>query len=266
MSYNELEKVEFRFPMVAPDMEAFSTEELDEERDGLSPNLPRVKIPGGGGLTFEMPGDDPEHPVMEPTLRGVIVHSHTMNAYWPPEADNNDPPTCSALTGMFGVGVPGGACVTCPNNRFGSGEKGKSKACKNMRVLYLLQEGEYMPVQLNLPPTSLRAYDQFYTTAFGMRRRGICGSVVELGLKRATSDGTTFSVVTFQLVGDLEGENLLAAKQYASAFREQIKTSLEERATRDAMEHESLPGEGDYGEERFDVGTDKVLAGSGLPD
>lgn len=50
---------------VLPDVQApgdFSREDLAEDMDGLRLSFPRVKIPAGGVLQFEMPGDDPEHP------------------------------------------------------------------------------------------------------------------------------------------------------------------------------------------------------------
>ena len=52
-------------------------------------------------------------------------------------------------------------------NRFGSAPDGsKGKACKNMRVLYLLRSGEYMPLQVNLPPTSIKPFKEFLNRGF----------------------------------------------------------------------------------------------------
>ena len=41
-----------------------------------------------------------------------------------------------------------------------------------------------MPIQLSLSPTSLRPYSDFVNAAFVARRRGVCGSVVQIGLKK----------------------------------------------------------------------------------
>jgi hypothetical protein len=35
---------------------------VQEEMDGLPTTFDRVKIPSGGGLAFEVPGDDPGQP------------------------------------------------------------------------------------------------------------------------------------------------------------------------------------------------------------
>ena len=43
----------------------FSNEELSEDFDGLQMSFQRVKIPAGGALQFEIPGDDPENPEYE---------------------------------------------------------------------------------------------------------------------------------------------------------------------------------------------------------
>jgi hypothetical protein len=126
--------------------------------------------------------------------------------------------------------VPGGTCAVCALNRFGSSENGKGKACKNMRILYLLRDGEYMPLQVTLPPTSIKPFNDFYSVAFASRRRGICGSIVQLGLKRIENGTNTYSVATFRKLYDFTGEQLAQVKAYAEGFREEIKRILLQRA------------------------------------
>lgn len=86
----------------------FSNEELSEDFDGLQMSFQRVKIPSGGALQFEVPGDDPEDPDYEKTLKGVIVYNHQAGAYWPEgsEYDDNVPPLCSSVDGKLGIGTP----------------------------------------------------------------------------------------------------------------------------------------------------------------
>ena len=126
----------------------FSNEDLSEDFDGLQMSFQRVKIPAGGALQFEIPGDDPENPEYEKTLRGVIIYNHQAGAYWPEgaEYDDNVAPLCSSVDGKLGIGTPGGACALCELNKFGT--DGKGKACKNMRHLYILRSGEYIPILL----------------------------------------------------------------------------------------------------------------------
>lgn len=255
-----------REPFLLPDMPAdgeFSQEELNEDMEGLQLSFQRVKIPGGGQLQFELPSDNPDDPDYSKTLEGVIVYSHNANSYWPEgdAYDDNNPPACQSLDGKQGHGCPGGICAECANNKFGSDPKGtgKGKACKNMRVVYLLRSGELMPIQLSLPPTSISSYSQFVNAAFINRRRGVCSSVIRIGLKKKSNGKDDYSVATFQKLYDFTGEELASIRAYADAFRQQVKTMLEQRAAdleENAVETEisqpakAMPDNGDH----FDIG------------
>lgn len=212
--------------------------------DGLQLTMQRVKIPGGGNLQFEIRGDDPDNPDYERKLVGVILYHHLANAYWPEgsEYDDNVPPFCQSFDGKQGYGEPGGVCAACAFNQFGSTANGSGKACKNMRQVYLLRSGEYLPLQLSLPPTSLRPFNDFMNLAFVARRRPSYSAIVEIGLKRAESGGYTYSVATFRKVRDLEGEGLAAVKSYAANFKEQVKSLLAQRVENYKSDVESLTG------------------------
>ena len=222
----------------------FSSEDLADDMDGLQLTMQRVKIPGGGNLQFEIRSDDPDNPDYERKLVGVILYHHLANAYWPEgsEYDDNVPPFCQSFDGKQGYGEPGGICTTCAFNLFGSTASGSGKACKNMRQVYLLRSGEYLPLQLSLPPTSLRPFNDFMNLAFVARRRPSYSAIVEIGLKRAESGGYTYSVATFRKVRDLEGEGLAAVKSYAANFKEQVKLLLAQRVENYKSDVESLTG------------------------
>ena len=222
----------------------FSSEDLADDMEGLQLTMQRVKIPGGGNLQFEIRSDDPDNPDYERKLVGVILYHHLANAYWPEgsEYDDNVPPFCQSFDGKQGYGEPGGVCAACAFNQFGSTANGSGKACKNMRQIYLLRSGEYLPLQLSLPPTSLRPFNDFMNLAFVARRRPSYSAIVEIGLKRAESGGYTYSVATFRKVRDLEGEGLAAVKSYAANFKEQVKSLLAQRAENYKSDVESLTG------------------------
>lgn len=155
----------------------FSSEELAEDTDGLTMSFPRIKIPAGGVLQFEIPNGDPQHPDYRPTLTGVILYNHASCAYWPEGDEYNDdvPPLCSSVDGKQGYGEPGGTCATCTLSQFGSASNGRGKACKNMRVLYLLRSGEFMPLAINLSPTSISPFREFLNQGFVFRNRATYG-------------------------------------------------------------------------------------------
>lgn len=235
-----VERNAFIIPEIADSK--FSSAELADDMDGLQLSFQRAKIPGGGVLQFEMPGDDPENPDYEATLEGVILFNHSATSYWPAgsEYDDNTPPQCQSVDGKMGYGDPGGICETCVNNRFGSDPKGNGKACKNMRMLYLLRSGEMLPIQVSLPPTSIRPYTNFVNSAFLLRGRRVCSGLVQIGLRKVSSNGFTYSVATFKKLRDFEGEELVRVCAYADSFRDQIKERLADQAS----QHEAQAGDG----------------------
>ena len=214
------------------------SDDLSEDMEGLRLTFPKVKIPGGGVLQFEMASDNPDRPDYIPELEGILLFNHSANAYWQEgaEYDNDTPPLCQSVDGKIGHGDPGGLCASCGFNAFGSAENGRGKACKNMRTLYLLRSGEFMPLQISLPPTSIKPYNAFYNSVFALRRRPIYGSIIRIGLKKASSNGYDYGVATFCKVRDLSGEELAAVKAYADTFRLQIKNTLTEQAASKELE------------------------------
>lgn len=234
------ERTAFIIPKVSDSK--FSSAELADDMDGLQLSFQRAKIPGGGVLQFELPGEDPENPDYVQTLEGVILFNHSANSYWPAgsEYDDNTPPQCQPVDGKVGYGDPGGICEACDYNKFGSDPNGGGKACKNMRVLYLLRSGEMMPIQLSLPPTSIRPFTTFVNSAFLLRGRRVCSGLVQIGLRKGSSNGFTYSVATFKKLRDFEGEELAQVCAYADSFRDQIKQTLSERAS----QNEAQAGDG----------------------
>jgi phosphoglycerate-specific signal transduction histidine kinase len=107
---------------------------------------------------------------------------------------------------------------------------GKGKACKNMRTLYILRSGEAMPIQLSLPPTSLRPFTDFMNSVFVTRQRPTSTAIVQIGLKRQDNGTNQYSVATFRKIADLTQEQLIQMRQYASNFRAQAKEMQQQRA------------------------------------
>jgi len=243
MSYNQnntmAEQVQFMLPAMMSECD-FTQDELAEDMDGLQMSFPRVKIPAGGALQFEIPSDDPENPDYSKYLEGVILFNHATGAYWPEgsEYDDNAVPLCSSVDGKLGIGEPGGSCPACALNRFGSAAEGNGKACKNMRVLYLLRSGEFMPLQVTLPPTSLKPFREFMNQSFSLRRRATYGSLVQIGLKKMSNGKDDYSVATFRRLCDFSGEDLAQIRAYADSFKQQIRMMLQQRADSSISQHD----------------------------
>ena len=225
-----MEPVNFQLPAVVDS--SFTSEDLADDMEGLQMSFQRIKIPSGGNIVFEIPTDDPDNPNYVKTVEGVLIHHHDTNAYWPEgsEYDENTAPLCSSVDGKQGIGEPGGLCAMCGMNQYGTAPEGRGKACKNMRMLYLLQSGESIPIQISLPPTSLKPFKTFINQAFLLRRRPSYSSVIQIGLRKENNGGNDYSVATFRLIGNFEGEQLAQIRSYTESFKEQIKLTLKQRA------------------------------------
>lgn len=99
-----------------------------------------------------------------------------------------------------------------------------------MRVIYLLRNGDFLPIQISLPPTSIRPYKEFVNASFISRRRGVCGSVVQISLKKMNNGKDDYSVAVFKRLYDFGGEELAKVRAYADSFKEQVKLILEQQA------------------------------------
>ena len=182
---------------------------LTEELDGLG-QVPfdAVKIPSGGGLAFEVPGDDPDNPETVQALTGVIVHHHPVNVYWEHDFDGSGGlPDCSSPDGKRGLDTRTGEirdCAACPFNQFGSGGKGSAKACKNTHRVYLLRENDALPILLTLPPTSLRAFKDYLAKRLIMKGKRSADVITCIKLKREkNADGIAYSACVFSKAADL---------------------------------------------------------------
>jgi len=213
---NELQVVEnFTVPQV------LNQQDVLEEMDGMTFNFALVKIPSGGGLSFEVPSDDPESPDAEKEIDGVIVHHHPVNAYWAAAyTGGNEPPDCSAMDGKIGHGDPGGDCKVCPHNQWGSGQDGSGKACQNRRRVYVLREGEMFPLLLSLPPTSLQNFANYISRS--LLQKGLRSyEVVSTAKLRKTKSGTgiEYSQALWGLSAKLDPQTAGQMRQYANDIK-----------------------------------------------
>lgn len=213
-------------------------EAMSGECAGLKFSFDRIRIPSGGGLAFEVPGEEDE-PDLVKKISAVIAYQHPAYAYYATKFHGgNNPPDCGSFDGVHGNGNPGGECSTCRFNQFGSGE-GKSKACKNRHMLYLLLEGEIFPVMMSVPTGSLKNYTDFVKRQI-MRGRRLSGIVTEISLKKAESkseEGSiTFSQVTFRFVRMLTAEE----KQYTEKMTEMIREYVKNMTTQALVDNDGL--------------------------
>ena len=178
--------------------------DIQGELAGLDSGFDRIKIPAGGGTSFEVPNlENSDDPITVKEFSAVILHHHPLFTYYENKYNgSSNPPDCCSFDGISGTGTPGGKCRFCKLNVFGSGENG-SKACKNKHRLYLLRENEIFPVVLILPSSSIQEFSRYVRRLLGVGKKSD-SVVTKLSLKKAVNKtGIAFSMVHFSVVRDL---------------------------------------------------------------
>lgn len=179
----------------------------------------RVKMPSGGGLSFETLGENGEaQPVAE--LSGIIVDKYRINTRWEERFSGEvTAPLCVSLDARHGVGDPGGDCRACQFNQWGSGPDGRGKACKNLHRVYLLPLDRALPKLITMPPTSLgnfESYMRFLSDNF----KPFYTVVTRVKLEKATNKGgIQFSRAVLSRIGEVPKEHLAAVKGYIETMR-----------------------------------------------
>ncbi len=220
--------------LVVKDESNFMVENVDfgsmfgEEMEGMTPTFDRVRIPTGGGIAFEVPGDDPDSPDMAKEFNGVIVYHHPVQMFYKEKFDGaNNPPDCGSMDGKFGVTTDGEIvdCKECPNAMFGSAEDGRGKACKQKRRIYVLREGEILPLILTLPTGSLGEFSKYIMRLLNKGKKS--NSVVtKFSLKKAQNQGgITYSQAMFSVERELSKEEYECVGKMTSQIKA-IATSV----------------------------------------
>lgn len=217
-------------------------------------DLDRIKIPAAGGRFWDVPDEQPVA-----VLEGVLVHKQKTRSYWIKDVDEQgdeggQPPDCASANGILGNGVfgpgspgnPSGECGDCPMNTYGSG-KGNGKACKEQMQLFMLREGSILPMQVTLPPTSLKPFRK-YMTRLASKAVPFYGVVTRLGLTQERGPAGPYSVAVPERGGDIDPAERAAAKAYGETIAGSFVASLEARtaATDRVIDAEGRPVNGGY--------------------
>lgn len=206
-----------------------------EELDGLTPSFDRIKIPAGGGVSYEVPGDDPESPDTVKEFRAVILYHHPINSYYEEKyTGGNNPPDCASSDGHIGIDAQTGEvkdCADCPYFKFGSAEDGAGKACKQKRRIYLLREGESLPTLLSLPTGSLGEFSKYIMRLLSKNKKSNT-VVTKFSLKKAqNSGGINYSQAVFAMDRPLTDEelvNIAAMSEQVKAFAKKVVVGADE--------------------------------------
>jgi hypothetical protein len=228
------------------DTEALILAEMNEDQAAFDMQPTRVKVAPGGIGQFLM-GDETAK-----SFVAVVAISQKIRGYWP-ETGTGAAPVCSSPDGSIGLfnaelsddqfraaaaakrphpGIPLLAenkplpdffdCATCQMNQWGSEHQrksGKGKACKEMRRLLLLIDGWALPAILALPPTSIKAWDN-YCSSLASKRGAYFAVKTKFALDSAkAASGETYNIVQVSVaekIADVESLQLVSEirKQY----------------------------------------------------
>jgi hypothetical protein len=222
---------------------------LKAQKDSISTpqDLPQIRVMQGGVGLFEFKdtNDTPR------TFEGVILGAHDQNVLWdrdvntPAATDEEKRPACSSNNGVIGIprkgfrhealgGAPAEgteqiACISCPYNKFGSGDKlittknKKGKAVTNQKMVYVLIPGRAAPLELVLNAMSIKSYDEY---AAKLGNQGIPTQAVVTTFSQKVVQKTPtlkFGVVELRNTGTLD----MATFEKAVAIRRRFITNIQ---------------------------------------
>ena len=183
-------------------------------------DFPRIRVPAGGSTVWEIPTLDGSVEAAK-AIEGVIVYIARRRAYWSVSSPTGDPPQCVSLDCETGIGDPGGACATCPNNQFGTvvrpdGSTGRGKACKESKLLFILRNGQALPDVVVVPPGSLRSI-RSYQFRLGVPYWSV---VTRLSLERTKNrDGIDYAQIRPTRIAVLDPATAATILEYAKSLQ-----------------------------------------------
>lgn len=227
---------------------AAGIELLRETLEGQDVNefsLARVKIPAGGGTTWEVPTLEGEDAVKE--LQGVVVFYKNSRSFWEGEYDgSNDPPDCSSTDAKLArktgdVEIPAAVdndsglliCDTCKLAQFGSATSGsgRGQACKLSRQLFIITPDRMLPIVLSLPPTSLKSASNYFLTLadYSLDYKRI---VTRVTLEKTKGNGVPdYSVAKFAKGDEVDEDTAKVIAEYAAALKPHFEQVRVENAS-----------------------------------
>lgn len=171
---------------------------------GVSPfDLSRIKMPTGGGTSWEVPTPAGEESMK--TFEAIILDWRETRVFWTgtiDETGGGQPPDCSSEDGIHGSGLYGvqsegnrsGLCQNCPMAQWGSRKGGRGQACRSVRQVAVMRPGELLPALIFLPPSSLKPFKR-YVLSLASRALSPFQVVTSFGLVKATGGTVPYSQV-----------------------------------------------------------------------
>lgn len=197
-------------------------------------DLERLRVPGSGGTTWEVPSLEGTTPMKELDL---VITNVAMNqrSWYRTDAEDGDsgPPSCFSRDGIQGVGCnsledPGEdaqpetySCAQCPWSQWGSDRGGgKGQDCREFAWIIGFPPGNSLPLQLSVPRMSLKPLRAYMLKLMGA---GVTPEkvVTKLTLVKNGTGATAYSTISFAMASRLD-EDACANTVAASAACAQL--------------------------------------------
>jgi hypothetical protein len=251
-------KMEVLSPAGAAELFQFNPETISDVMAAMSDNLPdglntlnlmRIKVPAGGAPSLVVETANGEE--MRAQQDSILLASRKTRLYFGGKAYGSGPkkpPQCTSTDGFRGVGDPGGECRQCPYAQFGSavrpdGSAAPGQACKQVIQVLALLPGEILPHLLNVPPTSLKAWDHYMLSLVSGRTR-FWGCVTRLALEKAGADTSMpYSRLKFRLLEKLEPLLLTRLDPYRQRMRDLLVPAVIDASAYEIPEEAAAEGQ-----------------------
>jgi len=113
-----------------------------------------------------------------------------------------------------------------PYSQWDTGKNGRGKRMKDQRILFILRPDDLMPLVVNVPPASIKAFDKFIKDSLQITKMPYWRYMVRLGLARAqNADGAPYA----QIVPSVAE---IIARDAAEALQDQWGRALREVAVK----------------------------------
>jgi len=154
--------------------------------------LPRIKILKEG--FFQVEGPDGATMETANFLTGILTAYRPARIYWGRAFTGaKEPPSCTSMDGLRGVGDPGGSCTApCPYAKFGTakdaaGNPAAGQACRELRQVLFLLPGQIFPHHLDVGPVSLQDFNKYTTNLPLFGRTPWWGAITKLTLEAGST-------------------------------------------------------------------------------
>ncbi len=237
MSKKEVAKIE-EYAIMVPDTNIgdIIRENLGGEQISAF-DLDRIIVPAGGVTTWTVPTLEGEEEMK--ALSGIIVHTKNPRVYWQEDfGGGGTPPDCVSEDGIEGLGDPGGKCAQCALSQFGTGKSGRSQACHQRRLLFLVQPDSLLPLVIDVPPSSLKPSKK-YLLRLASQRKPAYSVVTTLTLVKAQNqDGIAYGQIAFAAAEEVP--NLDVVRAYAQQLKPHLDRAAREMATQEPPSEDDI--------------------------